>query len=314
MPQHPVTRNRINSGLRMRRFRLLLARRVFVRASLWSVLSRDARHPVATHLRRQLDRGRRLPVLQTSLAYGFILLIVVAYLYNAIDHAIVWLLPFLLMLFSTFYCAIWIARIVPVMSQQSVLGVLDEISVIPPGRVFVYLTICKVVINQDDAAVWLGLLWRVLAGLVFFVLLMSLCIALTMLSESTLSQLVAILLDLFAVAAVILLEHSQSTVLANMIAIEVSNRTSGQIDKTSIAVTAFVLLQILSYALALAIVIVLDRLSLGMALMLFLLFRELLVSALWRLMLYGANEDGARLLSDYWYQTINAEAQVRKVP
>ena len=87
------------------------------------------------------------------------------------------------MLFSASYCAIWIARIVPLMSRQSILGVLDEISVIPPGRVFVYLTVCKVVLNQDDAVLWLGLLRRVLAGLVTIVLLMSLCIALTLLAD-----------------------------------------------------------------------------------------------------------------------------------
>ena len=97
-----MTHNRRLSRLWKGRFWRTLACQVFVRASLWSVLSRDARHPVATHLRRQLDRGRRLPVLQTSLAYGFILLVVVAYLYVSIDHAIVWLLPFLLMLFSSF--------------------------------------------------------------------------------------------------------------------------------------------------------------------------------------------------------------------
>lgn len=218
-------------------------------------------------------------------------MVALAYVYAFIGHTIVWLLPAWLMLFSASYCALWIARIAPLISPQSILGALDEISVIPPGRVFIYLTICKVVLNRDDAVVWLGWLRRVLAGLVLLVLLFTLCIALTLLAESSLWELVAILLDLALTAAVIWLEHSQSTVIACLIAIEACNRVGGNIDKTSIALTLFALAQILCYALALAIVIVLDQVSLSLALLLFLLLRELLAAALWRMILHGANED-----------------------
>ncbi len=237
-----------------------------------------------------MSRARYLPLLRLSLAFGFLLLVFLAYFYLVIDHLIVWLLPVWLMLFSASYCAIWIARIVPLMSRQSASGVLDEISVIPPGRVFIYLTICKVVLNRDDAVLWLSLLRRVLAGLVLLVLLMSLCIALSLLSQSSILELAAILLDLVLSTAVIWLEHSQSSVLACLIAVEVANRLAGNIDKTSVAVTAFALAQILCYAMALAVVIVLDHINLSVALFLFLLIREVLVSALWRLILYGANE------------------------
>ena len=181
----PVIRNGIvsNSNLGSRWRRLLWHLRV--RALLWRELRRDASHPVATRLRRQLSRERKLPVLRLSLALGAAQLIALAYVYTAISQVILWLLPLWLMLFSASYCALWIARIVPMMSRQSTFGALDEISVIPPGRVFVYLTICKVVLNRDDAVVWLGFLRRVLAGLVLLLLMMSLCIALTLLAESS---------------------------------------------------------------------------------------------------------------------------------
>ena len=244
-----------------------------------------------------MNRGRFLPVLGLSLASGIILLVFLTYSYALFDHVIVWLLPVWLMLFSASYCTIWMIRIVPLMSRQSILGVLDEISVIPPGRVFVYLTVCKVVLNQDDAVLWLSLLRRVLAGLVTIVLLMSLCIALTLLSESSILDLVAILLDLVLAAAVIWMEHSQSTVLACLIAVEVSIRSQGNVDKTSVAVVAFALAQALCYALTLAIVIGLELYSLGFGLLLFLLARELLVSALWRMILNGANEEMGYLTS-----------------
>ncbi|MCY3914495.1 MAG: hypothetical protein OXG49_00650 [Chloroflexi bacterium] len=271
--------------------------RLRIRASLWRDLSRDASHPVATHLRRQMNRGRYLPVLRLSLALGIVLLILLTYSYAHIEHLVVWLLPVWLMLFSASYCAIWIIRIVPLMSRQSILGVLDEISVIPPGRVFVYLTVCKVVLNQDDAVVWLGLLRRVLAGMVLLVLLMTLCIALTLLSEHSILDLAAILLDLVLAAALIWLEHSQSTVLACLIAVEASIRLQGNVDKTSIAVVAFALMQVLCYAFTLAVVIGLEFYSLGFGLLLFLLTRELLVSALWRMILNGANEEMGYLAS-----------------
>lgn len=268
-----------------------------VRASLWRELSRDASHPVATHLRRQLSGARHVSALRLSLAIGFALLVFLAYFYVLLDHLILWLFPIWLMLFSASYCALWIARITPLMSRRSILGALDEISVIPPGRVFIYLTICKVVLNRDDAVVWLSLLRRALAGLVLLVLLMTLCIALSLLAQSSILELVAILLDLGLSAAVIWLEHSQSAVLACLIAVEVSNRVGGGVDKTSIAVTVFALAQILCYAMALAVVFVFDTRNLGAMLLLFILLRELMISALWRLILDGANEEQGYLAS-----------------
>ncbi len=261
------------------------------RSALWRILSRDASHPVASRLRRQLSRAPSLPILRVSAVFGAVLLILMAYAYAHIDHDFIWTLPIWLMLFSSVYCVIWIARIMPLMAKQSIFGVLDEISVIPPGRVFIYMTICKVVLNRDDAVLWLGWFRRVLAGLALIVLLMSLCIAFALLSESSVVDLAAILLDLFSAAAVIWIEHSQSAVLASLIAIETSTRSSGKIDQTVVAIVAFALAQILCYAAALAIIIVLNRLSLGLMLLLFIMSRELLASALWRLILHRANEE-----------------------
>lgn len=283
-----------------------------IRASLWRDLSRDASHPVATHLRRQISGARHWPVLWLSLAFGFVLLVFLAYFYVVLDHMIVWLLPVWLMLFSAPYCVLWIARIVPLMSRQSVLGVLDEISVIPPGRVFVYLTVCKVVLNQDDAVLWLSLLRRVLAGLVSLVLLLTLCIALSLLSQSSILDLAAILLDLVLSAAVIWLEHAQSCVIACLIAVEACNRIGGNIDKTSVTVTIFALAQITCYALALAVIILVDHIRLSAALLLFLLLRELLIAALWRRILDGANEESGYLALSGFSTSVAVERDCRR--
>lgn len=304
--QRPVTRIANRFSVSFRNSWHLFDWHIRARSKLWRDLSRDASHPVASRLRRQMSRARHLPILRVCAVFGAVLLILMAYAYAHIDNDFIWTLPIWLMLFSAVYCVIWIARIVPLMAKQSNIGVLDEISVIPPGRVFIYLTICKVVLNRDDAVLSLGLLRRVLAGLALLVLLLTLCIAVSLLSESSVFDLVAILFDLFSSAAVIWIEHSQSAVLACVIAIEVSTRFGGKIDQTVVAIVVFALAQLLSYVPALSIVIVLNRLSVGLMLLLFILFRELLISALWRLILHRANEDDFQHTRNRWTQSLDA--------
>ena len=259
-----------------------------------------------------MSRARYLPILRVCVVVGAVLLILMAYAYAHFDHDFIWTLPIWLMLFSAVYCVIWIARIVPLVTKQSNFGVLDEISVIPPGRVFIYLTICKVVLNRDDAVLWLGLLRRVLAGLALLVLLFSLCIAFSLQTESSILALLAILLDLFFAAAVIWIEHSQSSVLASLIAIEAVTRFGGKIDRTIVATVVFALTQMLCYALPLAIVFTVNQASLSLMLFLFIVFRELLVSALWRLILHRANETEFQYTRKRWTPSCNAHGY--KVP
>lgn len=282
---------------------------VFVRASLWSTLRRDARHPVARHLARHLKRDRRLSLLPLSLVFALALMLAFAYAYTVIADAVVWTLPLWLMLFSTFYCAIWIARIVALLMRQARDGVLEEVSVIPPGRVFVYVTVCKVVLNNDDAVVWLGLLRLVLAGVFSFVLAASLCIALTQLSDVAPIELVSLLLELTLLIVIIPLEHSQSAVIACLVSIEVSNQLRWSIDRTSAAIIGFVLLQIMSYAVAVAIALVLNAPNLGFVLILFALIREVVISAMWRLILLRANADGTSRRSDNWREVLEIGIQ-----
>ncbi len=262
-----------------------------LRLALWQSLRRDARHPVARHLARQLKRGWRLPILPFSLACALPLLVLAAYAYNAIAEAMGWALPLFLMLFSTVYCAVWIVRIVALMSRQARSGAMDEVSVIPPGRVFIYLTICKVVLNEDDALYWLGLLRRVLAGGAFLILIMSLCIVTAQMNQLSLREGAAVSIELMLFAVVIQLEYSQSALIACLLAVAVGSRLNSVVDRASVIVAGFILLQILSYSLVLAAVVALGLSSLSLTLALFLLSRELLIILLWRAILHDANED-----------------------
>lgn len=290
-PRRQPNRSRALQLPSLSQVKSLVSEQLHVRTSLWQTLRRDARHPVARHLQRQLRQGRRLPVLPFSLACAFPLLVLVAYTYHAISDAIGWALPLFLMLFSTLYCAVWITRIVALMSRQARSGVLDEVSVIPPGRVFVYLTICKVVLNENDALYWLGLLRRVLAGGVFLMLIMSLCIAAALMDQLSPWQFAAVFLELTLIAIVIQLEHTQSTLIACLLAVLGGSRLRSAFDRASVIVVGFILLQSLSYSLAIAAVVALGLPSLSHALALFLVARELLILLLWRLILRDANEE-----------------------
>lgn len=282
-----------NFGTALIRARRSLGERVFVRAALWRNLRRDARHPVAGHMRRQLKPGRRIQLLPLCLAFSLILFFAIANVYLLIDSAVVWTLPLWLMAFSTLYCAIWITRIVALISRSNRDGVLNEVSVIPPGPIFITLTICKVVLNAGDAVVWLSALRRGLAGIVLVGVLMALAITLTQVSVIEPARLASFALEAALLAAVISLEHEQSSVLACLLSIAVSTRLRENIDTASAAVACFALLQILTYALPVALVVAWAGLGWSAALLLYLLAREGLISALWHLVLHQANAESA---------------------
>ena len=277
---------------------------MLVRAPLWRTLRRDARHPIAPHFQRLLQRGRRPPILALSVASGLMLMSALAFLHSRMSAAVVWTLPLYLLLFSTVYCTIWVAQIVAMLLRQARDGLLEEVSVIPRGRVFVYITVCKVVLNADDAIDWLSLLRLLLAGIIAFILAMAACIAFTQLSDVDPAELGSLLLELSLFILIIPLEHSQSAVLACLTSIEAVNRLPGSIDRTSAACIAFVLLQVLSYVFALAIGLAFGAQNLSLTLAVFVLARELLISALWRSILIQANAGGRRQHADNWREVL----------
>lgn len=298
-PQQPA-RRKLRRLPRFAQLKQTIPEQLLVRLALWQNLRRDARHPVARHLGRQLKRGWRLPILPFSLACALPLLILAGYAYHAVDEAMGWALPLFLMLFSTVYCAVWIVRIVALISRQARSGAMDEVSVIPPGRVFIYLTICKVVLNEDDALYWLGLLRRVLAGGAFLVLIMSLCIVAAQMNQLSPREFAAVSIELMLFAVVIQLEHSQSALIACLLAVAAGSRLHSLVDRASVIVAGFILLQILSFSLAIGAVVALGQASLSLTLALFLLSREMLILVLWRAVLRDANEDNLPPRSLQW--------------
>ena len=273
---------------------LHVAQIVLAHASLWQVLRRDARHPIASHFSRQLKAGRRVKLLPLCVAYALLLFFIFINAYNFVGHAIIWSLPLWLMLFSLSYCTVWLGRIVALLSRQAQVGILDEVSMIPPGQAFVLLVIGKVVLNEDDALAWLTLLRRYLAGFVFFSFFMALCVASMQIKRIDAVEMAALAAALALVALVIPLEHAQSVTLACLTAILVCARLRSPVDRSSIAFVVFLLAQIMSYSLAIAMVVALDAVEISLAFALFLAIRELLIAALWRSILRQVNEDDFR--------------------
>ena len=274
----------------------------FARAALWQSLSRDASHPIARRLRPQLGRGSRLSprkdsvswqptLLPFSLVCGLLVLGAFAHAYSSLGPATIWTLPLWLMLFSLSYCAVWIARIVNQLARLARDGSLDALGVTPLGPAFVYLVACRLVLNAGDALAWLTFLRRTLAALVFLSLAMALCVAATQIRALNPLELVSLLLALTLLGLVIPLEHQQSVIMAILTALIIGARPQSHFDRASAAVAAFMLLQVASFALALALLLALDALELSLALALFLLIREALIVALWKLVLRQLNED-----------------------
>ncbi len=303
-----ISRGKIDLPLLWRESARILTRRVFVRGALWQILRRDARHPVGSHLSLQLKQGRRPKVLLVSMAWATLLLISFAFAYSRFDHGIIWTLPLWLMLFSAVYCVIWIARIVALMGRQARYGVLDEVSVIPPGRVFVYLTVCKVVMNEDDALAWLTLLRRMMAGILFFSLFIAICLVITQLGQIKPLEIAVLLIELALLALVIPIEHTQSAIIACLTAILMRTRARGQIDRTSITAACFALLQILAYSLAIAAGVASGISSLSVTIALFIFIREMLILALWRVLLRDANEDDLPQVYVHWHGELRRES------
>lgn len=264
------------------------AGRCFASYALWRQLSRAPQHSVARHLRGKLRRrGTRAAVLPIALVAGALLLFAFVKGYSLIGAGVVWSLPLWLMLFSSVYVAVWMHRIITLAAG---LRQVEVIGVIPRGRVFVGMTLCQVVLHEDESLGWLTVLRQVVAGLLSLGLLMALLVVLQQLGSADWRQLAVMLLELLALALIIYAEHTQSLVLGCLLALVMGRQRPGRIDATSAALLVYALLQIASYALALVPLLLMRWAGAVSLLVLFLLLREGLAGLLWRVLLHQAND------------------------
>ena len=132
-----------------------------------------------------------MSVLAVALLTGVMLMFLLAQAYSFIGFSVIWTLPLWLMLHSLLYSSFWLGRIVALISRQGSDGLLDEVGVIPPGRVFIYISICKVVLHENDALAWLSIIRKFLAGTALLGLLMPVLVTMYQLDNIDLTQAVA---------------------------------------------------------------------------------------------------------------------------
>ena len=296
---------------------------VFVSHSLWQRINRPVYHPITKHFLRQLKVNRRgPPVIAVALLAALLLLLAIARIYGSVGSGVIWLMPLWLLLHSLICSARWIYRIVALISRQGRDGVLDEVSVIPPGRVFIYLAICKVVLHEEDALAWVTLLRKIAGGVLFLVLALAVLVTLNNLENIDTSQLLLLLAELALFSFLIVQEHKQSVVLACLLPMALSRRLKGQIDGTSLVMVCYALLQILSFLIAMAgpaaiqaiawrykLSVDIAAIGLAMTLALFLLIREIFIWSLWRTVLHQTNaESGVLRHSTHVGKPIGAKA------
>ncbi len=262
-----------------------LAQRFTTSAALYESLGKHPHHPVVGQLSRHNRSSRLVPVLPASLFCALLVFAAAAHSYTILSSNLVWSLPLWLMLLSACPCAIWMARIVALLSRQSRAGRLDELSLIPAGRSFILTIACQVVLSEGDAAWWLRMLRRWLAGLALLLMLVGMGIALASLQQIDWRDLSWLLLDVLLLTLVIPLEGAQSGVLACLLGSAAGTFSPGALDRTSAAFALFVLLQALSYALAMAGAVLLNMPRLWLVCGLFLLLRELAIVKMWRVVM-----------------------------
>ena len=283
--------------------------RWFVSNSIWQRLDRPIYHPIAKHFNRQLRQGTPSPsVVSVSLLAGAFVLLAFASVFSSLGSRVIWTIPLWLMSYSLLCSVIWIHKITVVVSRQGRDGVLEEVSVIPQGRVFIYVAICKVVLHERDALAWLTLIRKSAAVALFLCLFLPLLLTVYQLESVDLSKLLLFVTELSLLATVIYYEHVQSVALACLLPMALSHRLRGSVDGASLVVICFIILQILSYAFAVALPLIfqtfalrsgmdLDSSAFGLtlSLVMFLLIRELMLSSLWRTVLIQTNDDHGAL-------------------
>lgn len=282
---------------------------VFVSQSVWQRINRPVYHPITRHFQRQL-KGKRggPPVIAVALLAALLLFLAAAHIFRSIGAGVIWVMPLWLMCHSLITSVRWIYRIVWLISRQGRDGVLDEVSVIPPGRVFIYLAICKVVLHEEDALAWVTLLRKMAGVVLILTLAFAVLVTLNSMENIDTYRLTLLLIEMSLVCFVIIHEHKQSVVLLSLLPMALSGRLKGQIDGTCLVLVCFASVQILSFLIAIAgpatigaiapryqLSVDIAAVGLAMTLALFLLTREVFIWSLWRVVLHQTNAESGVL-------------------
>ncbi|MCA9891290.1 MAG: hypothetical protein KC546_23095, partial [Anaerolineae bacterium] len=127
---------------------------------------------------------------------------------------------------------------------------------------------------------------HMIVGVILYILFMVIMVTITQIEAVSLGEFMSVVLDIGVMIALIYAEHRQSVLFGCLAAITLP-RLSNNGDSPSVAILGFVVLQALTFAVPIAIALVVQSLFgaeeplMVVAFVLFILIREALMNGLW---------------------------------
>lgn len=262
-----------------------IGRYIVQRSQLWRQLHHIQPHPISKHIHRQLHNQRlHPPIIIITIVWGCAVFFSIVSLFS---NLIIILLPLFVMAFSSGYILPWLYRIAKAIKQQYHDAVIDTMSVVPPGHVFIMFAICHSVLNEGDRLGWIQLLRNVVVVVITMGILMATMITAALVESVVFADIVLLLTDIAVLSTMLYAEHQQSILITCLLAVILPRQAAHQGDLVSNMLISFIVLQFLTALIPLLVTMGLVAIDSTLPLfsvsgILFLLIREGVIYGLWR--------------------------------
>jgi hypothetical protein len=256
------------------------------RSQLWRQLHHIQPHPISRHIHRQLHKQHlHPPILIITMVWGCIVFFSIITLFSKLT---IILLPLFLMAFSSGYILPWLYRIAKAIKQQYNDSVIDTMSVVPPGHVFIMFAICHSILNEGDRLGWIQLLRNIIVVVITMGIIMATLITAALVESVVFEDIVLLLTDIVVLSTMLYVEHQQSILIVCLLAVILPRRATHQGDLVSNMLISFIVLQFLTALIPLLVTIGLAAIGSTLPLfsvsgILFLVIRESVLYGLWRI-------------------------------
>jgi len=268
---------------------------------LWVQLHASINHPILKRIQRQYKPlHNTINILYMVVIIGVLTLSGTVILFTSVDSAIIVTMPLILILFSSSYIIPWMYRISWIIGVERHNRTLDSVSVTPAGQVAIKWMISIVTVHHKDTLGWIDLSRRIVIGIIWMLFTMALCLTITQLSDTSLSEVLNFVLNIVVFGGVIYVEHAQSILIGCLIAMWIPNKVATRLDATVSAILLYATLQILTFVAGLLLSVVIqgglldvnilfNQKFFTLSFIMFGLIREVLIFVLWRILAYESN-------------------------
>ena len=276
---------------------------------LWQQLHAPMDHPIFKRTQRQYrSLYKTLNILYVVFLAGIIVLAGTVLLFTSLGSVIIVMMPLILTVFSSSYIILWIYRITLIIGIERENHNLDSVSVTPIGQVSVRWMICLATLHHNDTLAWIDLSRRIVIGIIWVLFTMALCLTITQMAVIDTGEVLIFIVNIVVFGAVIYIEHAQSILIGCLVAMWIPNVIPSPMDATIGAVLITILLQIMSFFVAISLGVFLQsggNLDVNLLFnpdfftinfVMFALVREVLIFSLWRVIAYQSNANPNVLL------------------